>query len=668
MSKKRKTGSEKGKTVKTERKKEEQKSNQAEVRKDVHPILKHKHLLPLLLFTVALIVRILNQFIMTDDPLSARPELIPDAAHYHLSGIKIASGDINLTPVFFMGPLYSYLLGLIYALFGSGFVQPRIFHIIMGSFTVVMLWRTATNIKGTAAGILTAIMAVFYYPFLFFERQLLPATLVTFLTAAVLMTMSSRKDFTVPKAAMVGLLTGLLGLTKGMMLLWLPWLLGLIYLYGKQRRERLINMGVCFAVTVLMLLPATLHNYIVGNDLVLLSSNVGINFFIGSGQDGTGTWRPPDPKRAWIGRSPETLAEYAESIAGEGKKPSEVSRYWMNRTFREIASDPGDFARLLCIKFLLFWNYFEICNNNDYYLSDTFSPILNFLSFGFGFIAPFGLIGLIICRFRLRDRLLLAGLTVSMLLNALIFFILARYRLPAVPALMIGTAVIIERMWKDVVQNKWQKLIFPGILILAAVGMSRAPVITEHAKDEFHAMYLTRLSEAHRLNGDPKKAEISLREAVQLKPEDAQIRVQLATLFYLYDKLEPAEREARVAVALDSTVPLGNFILGLVSAKNKNDREAIQAFKNEIENYPNDPRAYYHLGRVLARNKHYEEALTAMKTAYQLNPQDERVVKALGWLQYNAPKIGPAPEMDEQPAEDITEMDKYGVVYIDPAM
>ncbi|MBN2055497.1 glycosyltransferase family 39 protein [bacterium] len=620
-------------------------------------------LVPLVVVSVTLAVRVLNQFFMTTDPLSSRPGLIPDAAHYYNSALTIAGGDWSLRPVFFMGPLYSYVLGVLFSLFGTGFMAPRLLHIILGTATVYLVYRTALDLRGRATAILTAILACFYYPFLFFERQLLAATLTTFLFAALLAVLSSVEKPGAKRLVAAGVLLGLAGLTKGMALFWAPFIVVYLVLVSADRREAARAVAVFLAAVLLMIAPATLHNYLLGHDLVPLSSNVGINLYIGSGKDSTGTWRPPDPKRPWIGRSPESLQEYAETLAGQDLKPSEVSRFWVRLTWQEIKQAPNHFIKELAIKFLLFWNYFEICNNNDYYLSEKFSPILHFLSFGFGFVAPFGLIGLMFVRLKKHHRFLLFGLVGAMLANALVFFVLARYRLPAVIALLIGTAAIIEEAWRRMVRNQWQWLVPPGVLIIAAVGMSRAPVITAHAKAEFHALYLTRLSEAQRLDNDPQEAELSLREAVRLQPEDAQIRVQLATLFYLYDKIEPAEREARVAVALDPDVPLAHFIVGLIAAKKNEDDEAVASFRAEIANHPGDFRAYYHLGRVLARNRNYLEARDVLSTAANLNPGDERVRKALAWL--DELDI-PVQTGSQKNGLILQSMDKYGAVYVAP--
>ena len=88
-----------------------------------------------------------------------------------------------------------------------------------------------------------------------------------------------------------------------------------------------------------MVAPVTIRNYAVGDDLVLISSNGGVNLYIGNNpQTSLVTPRIPDIEQL-AGRSGWSLFAYPEIIRGveaqaqRSMKYSEVSRYFSGRAF-----------------------------------------------------------------------------------------------------------------------------------------------------------------------------------------------------------------------------------------------------------------------------------------------------------------------------------------------
>src|SRR5262249_17047300 len=74
---------------------------------------------------------------------------------------RIAAGDLLGHEPFFRAPLYPYMLGGVYALFGAGGVAPRLIQILIGSLSVLLLHRIALRIGGRGvAAIAASLMAL----------------------------------------------------------------------------------------------------------------------------------------------------------------------------------------------------------------------------------------------------------------------------------------------------------------------------------------------------------------------------------------------------------------------------------------------------------------------------------------------------------------------------
>ena len=90
----------------------------------------------------------------------------------------------------------------------------------------------------------------------------------------------------------------------------------------------------------LTIAPVTLRNYRVGDDVVLISHNAGINFYIGNNPDYDRTVfiRP--------GKDWAHLVEMPEREAGIDR-PSRKSRFFFGRSWDYISADPLGYLSLL---------------------------------------------------------------------------------------------------------------------------------------------------------------------------------------------------------------------------------------------------------------------------------------------------------------------------------
>ncbi|TMA68990.1 MAG: hypothetical protein E6J69_06645, partial [Deltaproteobacteria bacterium] len=157
----------------------------------------------------------------------------------------------------------------------------------------------------------------------------------------------------------------------------------------------------------------------------------------------------------------------AEAQAGRSLAPREVSRFWFAQAFQHMREHPAFAARAMFCKLVLFWNDFEISDNQDQYLLERDSWVLRLPLLGFGGIAPLALLGVIATR--RREARLLCGFVLLYCGSVVAFFIFSRYRIQVVPALLplaaVGAAELVAR-----IRDRSWKRVATATAVVAAAG------------------------------------------------------------------------------------------------------------------------------------------------------------------------------------------------------
>ena len=343
-------------------------------------------------------------------------------------------------------PLYPYTLATTHALSGSRYLAPRILQAFLegASCLLVMLIgvRLFSRTIALAGGALTALAG----SLVFFTGTLVSASLAVFLgllaTAALLLVTKSESKWMFLSA---GIAVGLASLNRPeMLLLTIP--LAAIALNRAQipLKQRCLWGALGVFGVALAVGPVTARNILRGGAPVLISDNGGINLYIGTAEKFGGMiGLRPGPE--WDHLTREVENEY-------GLVPDKIkSPYYVRRSVEIITSDPLRYIRHVAYKALLFWHGYELMSNFDLYDARAQSPILNaLLHDGPGLLIPFGLIGPlglagILLVFARRHRARVAALVpIVLCLTAMIFFVTARFRLPAIPLLALFAAFFVH--------------------------------------------------------------------------------------------------------------------------------------------------------------------------------------------------------------------------------
>ena len=548
-----------------------------------------------IIFAGALIVRLIYLFQIQDSPFFNFPQI--DALWHHLWAKDIASGHIIGNEVFFRAPLYPYFLGLIYSVFGDGPVAVRIIQSLLGSISCVLIFLIALKVFNRSVAVIAGIISSLYAILIYFDNELLITNLFVFLTLLLLLVILNTKLSAGPKRYyLIGLLAGLAAIARPTILIALPILIFYLFFYRnpkiKTRANRLKFSAVFLAGLLTIILPVTIRNYAVGHDLVLISYQGGVNFWIGNNEqaDGKtagapGNFKAYDEYQDNVKFSSERVAEMA---CGHDLKPSEISSYWYGRGFSFIVNNPLKFIKLSLTKLYFSWNGYEIESNRDLYAQRPYSSLYSALiwhsglGFPFGLIAPLALLGIFyIFRSWKREYLLLLGFLASYQIILIMFFVTARFRAPMLPVIIMLCAFGLYQLYRN--RHKTKFIAGSALTLLVLIILSNTTFLN-------------------------------------IKPASgARNNQALASIFMRQNQLDSAVVYARQAVAEDRNNAEAWAFLGAALEMKQDFVNASAAFQNSVNLNPNDALTQNHLGYNYLKTGQLEMALTACSRALQID-------------------------------------------------
>jgi len=446
------------------------------------------------LFVLALILRILHlRGIAALDPYFFRPAV--DGTIYHEWAQRIAGGDWIGQGVLIMGPLYPYLMGGVYSLTGPDLMIWKILQALLGAVSCLLVWWLAREVFDRRVALLAGLFAVFFEMLIFYGGTVMVVNVqVPLVLGVAIASVKSLRDGSFMRWLTVGVLIGLAALARQTMLLYAPLValaLWFSFAAGRVRppAQRANHLAALALGVGLMLLPFTIRNMIVADDFVIVNSTGGINLYMGNNPDTDGRWRQPKLGRGRVDTPifmQQTFAEVAEARTDRNLTPSEVSSYWTGQAIDFVLSDPVGWLRLELRKFLLFVNADEVWNNRSVKISRPFSLPLRWSFLDLGIIMPLGLLGLGLALKRWRELFPLYAVVLVYLASAMIFFVVSRYRMPAVPVLMIFAAYAVMWLFDGLRGQNFRSFLGACVALVILVPITRLPLA---APDAFMAHF-----------------------------------------------------------------------------------------------------------------------------------------------------------------------------------
>lgn len=422
---------------------------------------------------VALSLRLVFFFLnKSNNPVFYYP--IMDALYHHEWAQQILSGTYHADDVYFRGPLYPYLLAFLYKISGSSIGFAVLFQHILGTFTSGLIYLLARELFSRRVALLAGLLAGLYWPFVYFEGDLLIVTTILFLnTLAFLLFFASVRKNNLPLLITSGIVLGLSSIARPSVLIVLPALPLALYLTRRPRsRGGLGWMGrtaVIFASILVVVAPVMIRNWVVGRSIVPIAASGGVNFYIGNNpfSDGS-TAIVPGTRADWWGGYYDAIA-IAERDEGRKLKLAEVSDYFFRRGAAWIEAHPGDAMSHFGKKLRIFWSGPERANNKFLYFFWALAGMKYVPLPGFWLIAPFALLGGVLQWHRRRKLSLLYLFIALYMIGVVAFFVNARFRLPVVPFLIIFAAYAVHYL--IAVYNKKDFRLIKAIAVLAAAAV-----------------------------------------------------------------------------------------------------------------------------------------------------------------------------------------------------
>lgn len=455
-------------------------------------------------FVVALAVRLL--YLATAKSPSFADPLI-DADYYDYLGERLSQGQGFPDPVFWQPPLYPLVLAGLYSFLGHQLLWPRLLQSLLGALLAALCCDLAERATGRRlAGLVAGLLVALHGPLVFYEGELLPTSLATFLgMLALWLSVAERPSW--PRAALSGAAIGLGALAVA------PTFLLVLPIGGWLFRARKAWGLCCLAVCVACILPATLSNRLRGGEWIPISANGGVNLWIGNNADAD-RMIALRPGAGW-----ERLVD--EPTRRGLRTPGQHDAWFVQKAVHWCTSWPRACLGNLAWKARLLLASREIPRNEDLAVIREDSPVLTVLAPQAGGVAlpyvlllPLAAAGAVHA-WRERNRLLrlVLAAAAALAVSPLVFFVTGRYRTPMAPMLCIlaaaGLASLLAR------PRSWSAWLAAAALLAASVWPVRLAV---DAVDFESEMYFVVGGRRARL-GDDAGAVRAWEQALAKRPD-----------------------------------------------------------------------------------------------------------------------------------------------------
>ena len=192
----------------------------------------------------------------------------------------------------------------------------------------------------------------------------------------------------------------------------------------------------------------SIRNWIQIGKPVLITAHGGINFYVGNNENASGFYTAPKGMPFLPGafnlKIPRQVAE--AQTQRSPMSDSEVSAYWFGQGMAFIKQHPQQFRKLVVKKASGYSNAYKIPLNIDFYFLRKLSFSLKLIFVPFGVVLPLGIIGMILAMRQWRTHLIFCLYFLTYAFSVIIFFIMARYRLPVVTVLLLYSGFAIRTM------------------------------------------------------------------------------------------------------------------------------------------------------------------------------------------------------------------------------
>ena len=582
---------------------------------------------------------------------------LSDAGLYHSWALEIIQTGSSRWASF-MGPLYPNLISIIYRITGTSQTNVLIFQALLDAVTVYIVYLIGRELIKKEAGLVAAGIYALYGPAIFYTGLGMTSTLLAFFNALIcfLIVRAYKKNDNYLFAA-AGFVSGVEALAQANILFFLPFLF-----FFLLKARRLVAFAIYLAVLAIPITYASICNSVATKEFVFLSSNVGINFYIGNNETADGTYQRPKGLDLAGDFSGQKIASF---LTGHGLKQSEVSRYWLKQGLRFVLKQPGSAVLLFFKKAAYYLSRHEIPQAENYYYAQRFSPLLKYNPLVFSLIGPLALLGIFLF-WSNRESRLTAYLLIALALSYVIFFVIGRLRHPVAPLIIVFAAAAINRLVESVKKRESRPLLKPAVALGAAalivwiptVSMDRRQMVRMTESDaSIGLMYQKKFVEAETVlarliredssftpaynnlgnlylrKGLIEKAVPYYEHAVSLDTSEGDYRANLGIAYSLVGQLDDAKRELIKArallpyyLAINDNIAQVNEVADLLA---RNPAEANLVLAENVLGLGDHGLAIRFFNKSLSYDPKSLRAINDLAVAYSYQQDYDRAIKTL---------------------------------------
>lgn len=570
-----------------------------------------------------------------------------DSVVYLKLAAELRQGTGVTREVFYWSPLYPVLLALL---------GPELLIALQlaARAATVLLTGLLAGRHNRTAGLLAATIYTLYWTPLVYSCRLVPVALATlFLLFGFWLTVLPGSGSNSGRLLAGGVGIGIAGLLMPQMVLAAAALLPVLV-----RRYRVGSLAFVIGLVVAVS-PTTIRNAIVGHDFVPISYSGGFNFYIGNNPNAVGgisrppemsLFRPGGRELITIADQEEFQRSYAESTLGRRLRPSEISDFWLERGARWLLRHPGRWAVLWLRKLLLAATGFELADSYYPEVERQMLWPLRLLPVSFALLLGLAAAGLVITRRRSPSLLTRSGgdgdavppnlmVLLSVLAGLILFFVNARFRLPAAPflAVLAGTGLHgalsslkgLRHTRDDVTPISFtpRRMVIALAVLVGFTGTSGLllPRVFAEAQRLDRAYGFLNLSRTEQAVGNLANAEMFIERAARLLDgifsEDlARTTVELGNRHLDRSNLKKAAQTYDLAMRQDPSYPPAFLMRGVVELMGGSAETALNYADQALQRDPGLASAWVLRARALLLLGDEDQAKDAAIRASHLDP------------------------------------------------
>lgn len=588
-------------------------------------------ILPMILLLAA-VLRFIYLAGIWNTPVLTVP--IIDSEYYHAWALSIAQGRGGEEGIFFMSPLYPYLLAFLYKQITPATQVAALLQACAGVLIVLIVYHIAKRLFDENTGFIAAFMAALYRPFVYYEGVLLTATLILLLDGCILLLLLSRAkklwlDF------LTGMLLGLSALARPNILIFVI-LLIFAFLFVAHHRDTK-RAGLIALGGIVILLPVAYRNHRIGGEWILTTSSLGMNFYAGNNPSAEGIyWEAPFIRSAEPKFENFDYRQEASRRVGWELSIAASSRYWLKQGIGYIFKQPLDYFQLLAKKFYLFFHQTEIPNNLSIYAAEYFSSWLRRFPFTFGILSPLGVV-FWLYSLRRKDFFIPNLFGLSLLLTTLLFFAASEYRLPILLILLPCSGACILELCRRFRNGQWVR----GMILVLFIAALAVPI---HMPTSFTLSLATprmdffNIGSVLQKQGRHQDAALMFQKALLLDPEFQEAHRALGDSYSILNMREQAAEEFRRA-GLDPEREMrmldAEKLFAQAQAKFQagDFHAAIRDYLEGADFAPDPPAyVYFNLAYLFLQVTDTTQALVYLQKAADVDPEEARTYYLRGLI------------------------------------